>query len=471
MAERLTAAARSTLGRRRAEEIANAVDERARQIELVEATDHRSWLARHSTAEPDAARPRRRVASAPLRWSRLEECLDRLDDRLEAWAVVAAQGAGVDSADHPVVGIKDVIDVAGLSTCAGLPLGTVEPANDDAAVVARLRARGVPLLGKPVPTPWALNDPAPTLNPWDPGRTPGGSSAGSAVAVATGMCDATVDTQTAGDVLRPAAFNGVVGLKPSAGWVGIGATTRVAPSIDTIGMIARDVTSAAALFGLLRASKARHPRIAPIRWPPRLATIEWGRERANPAVREAFDATARRLATAGAEIQAMSGAQLGIDLDAVHAAHRIVTFAECATYHAERRRTYPEQFPPRARLVLDLGIITPQSACRSAQELRAVASRAVDVFLRGCDAALLPTVGSAAPARDTTGDNSLQIPWTLCGTPAISLPMGLDPEGMPLAIQLVAPTGADLQLLGVARWCETVLDPVPPVLATGTPGA
>jgi aspartyl-tRNA(Asn)/glutamyl-tRNA(Gln) amidotransferase subunit A len=120
---------------------------------------------------------------------------------------------------------------------------------------------------------------------------------------------------------------------------------------------------------------------------------------------------------------------------------------------------------------LDLGIITPQSAYHSAQELRASASLAVDVFLRGGDAALLPTAGSAAPARDTTGDNSLQIPWTLCGTPAISLPMGLDPDGMPLGIQLITPTGADHQLLAIARWCETMLEPLPPPLETGRPGA
>ena len=125
-----------------------------------------------------------------------------------------------------------------MPTRCGSALTATEPAPADATVVGRLRSAGAAIIGKTHCTEWALNDPAPTRNPWDDSRTPGGSSAGSAVAVAAGMCRATVDTQTAGDVLRPAAYNSVVGFKPTAGWAPLDGVIPVAPTIDTIGITA-----------------------------------------------------------------------------------------------------------------------------------------------------------------------------------------------------------------------------------------
>jgi Asp-tRNA(Asn)/Glu-tRNA(Gln) amidotransferase A subunit family amidase len=189
------------------------------------------------------------------------------DHRLRAWAWTgspddragAATTNGGPLASY-AVGIKDVIDVAGMPTRSGSLLTSRTPAPADAPVVARVRAAGAAVVGKTQCTEWALNDPAPTCNPWHPDRTPGGSSAGSAVAVVTGMCTATVDTQTAGDVVRPAAYNGVVGFKPTFGWAPLAGIQAVSPSVDTVGVMACEVEEAAAVAAAVAG-------VAPVRVP------------------------------------------------------------------------------------------------------------------------------------------------------------------------------------------------------------
>src|SRR5918996_176753 len=194
------------------------------------------------------------------------------DHRLRAWAWTgspddragAATTNGGPLASY-AVGIKDVIDVAGMPTRSGSLLTSRTPAPADAPVVARVRAAGAAVVGKTQCTEWALNDPAPTCNPWHPDRTPGGSSAGSAVAVVTGMCTATVDTQTAGDVVRPAAYNGVVGFKPTFGWAPLAGVQAGSPSVDTVGVMACEVGEAAAVAAAVAGDAARFdvPEVSP----------------------------------------------------------------------------------------------------------------------------------------------------------------------------------------------------------------
>lgn len=408
--------------------------------------------------------------------------IQRLDPTLRAWAALdldtaerAAAAAAGATAQRPLagvpVGIKDVFATAGLPTRAGSVLladrlaatasdGLVGDGGGDAPAVARLRQAGAVVIGKTACTELALNDPAPTRNPWDPTRTPGGSSAGSAVAVATGMCLASLDTQTAGDILRPAAYNGVVGFKPTYGTIPRQRVVPVAWTIDTVGVQTRRVTDAALLFAVL----AGRPGVGgPDGWawrgPPRLGLVR------DPLLDRA-DAQAQATTTQAVAVLRGAGAQttevwLDGALELAHAAHRVVAFCECAAVHEELLDRHAEQLGPKARTLLELGAVTPTTGYLRAQRLRRrLAARLQASFQEhGVDALVTPTATGPAPADlATTGDSSLQLPWTFVGLPAISLPVGLGETGMPLAIQLVGAAGADERLLAVARWCEQALD-------------
>jgi aspartyl-tRNA(Asn)/glutamyl-tRNA(Gln) amidotransferase subunit A len=414
--------------------------------------------------------------------------IQRLDPTLRAWAALdldaaertstAAATAGA-TAQRPLagvpVGIKDVFATAGLPTRAGSALladrlaatASDGPAGDggDAPAVARLRQAGAVLVGKTACTELALNDPAPTRNPWDPTRTPGGSSAGSAVAVATGMCLASLDTQTAGDILRPAAYNGVVGFKPTYGTIPRQGVVPVAWSIDTVGVQTRRVQDAALLFRVLAGRPARGAAAGtvggPAAWsrPPRLGLVR------DPLLDRA-DAQAQAATTQAVAVLRGAGAQtsevrLDEALELAHAAHRVVTFCECAAVHEELLDRHAEQLGPKARTLLELGAVTPATGYLRAQRLRRrLAARLQASFQQeGVDALVTPTATGPAPADlAATGDSSLQLPWTFVGLPAISLPVGLGETGMPLAVQLIGALGADERLLAVARWCEQALN-------------
>ncbi len=393
-------------------------------------------------------------------WERCRDRIEALEGSLRAWAWQAPLGdqrasAGAAGAlDGYVVGVKDIIDVAGMPTRAGSPLTSPDPVRADAPAVARLRAAGAAIAGKTQCTQWALNDPAPTRNPWVPDRTPGGSSAGSAVAVAAGMCTATIDTQTAGDVLRPAAYNGVVGLKPTIGWVTTDGSQPVAPTIDTIGVTARRADHAAAVAAAIADDPARFS-IGAVPGPPRLGVLtDPFADGTGPAVRANLRETLQRLADAGAKVAAAS---CPVDLSLLHAAHRIITFAECAAEHLAAAQGGLEGYGPRARELIDLGVVTPAHAYLHAQRVRRDTTRRLATMFSGADVILLPVVPEPAPSRATTGDSRLQIPWTLCGFPALSLPTGLSPTGLPLAIQFIAGLNDEPALLAAAHWSEQVL--------------
>jgi len=241
--------ASAVLGDLRAEEMRDRIIERVGQARRV------GQAAAFLAGQPPSRRAQCSPTLASAEAARMcHERIEALDADLRAIAWHATEhpvAAGATPAgatlDGFAVAIKDIIDVAGMPTRCGSALTATEPAPADATVVGLLRSAGAAIIGKTHCTEWALNDPAPTRNPWDASRTPGGSSAGSAVAVAAGMCRATVDTQTAGDVLRPAAYNGVVGFKPSSGWAPLDGVTPVAPTIDTIGITARHLSDAAAV--------------------------------------------------------------------------------------------------------------------------------------------------------------------------------------------------------------------------------
>lgn len=418
-----------------------------------------------------------RLAASDLRASCLRRIADH-DGELCAWAAVDSAGAQA-MAPGPLagvpIGVKDIIHVAGFPTRAGSRYYQARPERD-APAAERLRDAGAVILGKTACTEFATNDPAPTVSPWDAGRTPGGSSPGSAVAVATGMCFGTLDTQTAGDVLRPAAYNGIVGFKPTYGLVSREGTIGVAWSLDTLGVQARCAGDAELLFRHLRGTPAapgtengtpagsgaeigtparsgaengnghqRTPKLGLLKDPLLEGSTEMLRQPSSVAL---------ELARAGAPVDEITAAE---PLELAHAAHRVITFAECASLNADLYSRATAQIGPKFRELIELGMLTFAADYLRAQRVRARITRLLREQLSRFDAVLVPVAADVAPGRGTTGDSTLQIPWTFCGFPALSLPTGLSRDRLPLAVQLVAAPGSDTRLLRTARWCEAVL--------------
>jgi aspartyl-tRNA(Asn)/glutamyl-tRNA(Gln) amidotransferase subunit A len=411
--------------------------------------------------------------------------IEALDPLLRAWVTVDLEGARDAARErdreiklngHPrgplhgiPVGIKDVFCTNGLRTTACSPLLAQFIPDYDATSVQLLRANGAIILGKTVCTEFAANDPPRTLNPWNTSHTPGGSSSGSAVAVATHMCAATLDTQSAGDVLRPAAYNGIVGFKPTHGRISRYGMLPVAWSVDCAGVQAHTVEDVALMLQVLACpdpcdlSCSIHPvpdYMEMVRHQikaPRLGLVRnFFYDHSNEEVRQHTDHIVELLQQKGAICEEIS---LPEDMEIIYAAHRIVAFAECAAYHQEMFFQHNAEYGPKMHNLVELGLVTPASAYLQAQRLRRRARRNIQDSFNGFDALITPATPSTAP-KDTsmTGQPVLNIPWTYCGFPSIALPSGIGREGLPLGIQLVGPLFAEDKLFAVAHWCEDVLD-------------
>ncbi len=407
--------------------------------------------------------------------------IDALDGRLRAWVAidrvaVEAEAALLDREAragafrgplHGVpVGIKDIYDVAGLPTRANAAfLADAPPAASDAAPVAALRRAGALILGKTATTTFAMGDPAETVNPWNAAHTPAGSSSGSAAAVAAAMVPAALGTQTAGSILRPASFCGIVGFKPSFGRVSRAGVIPFAWSLDTMGPLTRSVADAALLLEVMtRPGWHTQPDAGPAQLPPRLGYVpRLFPERLHAEMAAMLDRVALAFAKAGARVEA---AALPDGSDLTLEAHHITMTVEGAAFHS---RTYPEhlhEYPPRLRTLVETGCLIPATAYLDAQRVRAaLRERTLPLFDR-FDALLVPAAAGPAPeGLGSTGDPSFNAPWTMFGLPAITLPGGRDAHGLPLGLQLVGRPQADEALLRVAAWCEQVLGPaaLPPL--------
>ena len=413
-----------------------------------------------------------------------------VDQRLQAWvrldaerALAAARAAeqalvaGAElSALHGVpFGAKDIFDSAGLATSAGFRPFSSRTPSTDAEPLARLKRAGAILLGKMVTTQFAFADPSPTRNPWSAERTPGGSSSGSAAGVAAQLVPLAFGSQTAGSILRPAAFNGVVGFKPTYGRISKRGVFPLAWSLDHVGVLTRSVEdcglflSAVAGYDPLDRASADQPLpsidLSAEPAPPRLGLAREALQHATPRLREHIMRVAAKFETAGARVEEVS---LGEPLDLIIAVHHVIMQTETAAAHWQLLEQYSGAYMPRLRAYVEVGRLLPGVLYLHAQRLRRRIREAMRRSLADLDALLLPTVGDVAPTRETTGDPSLQAPFTLVGFPSLSLPSGLaEPERLPLAIQLVAPAWQEAGLLAVGRWCEAQLPPIaaPPSLA------
>lgn len=435
------------------------------------------------TATQASAKVRKGELSPVALMESLLERIRQLEPSLKAWVTLDAKAA-LDAArasgeelkrDGPrgplhgiPIGIKDIFYTKGIATTACAPQYAGFVPTYDATSVARLKEAGAIVLGKAVTTQFAAGDPSPTVNPWHPARTPGGSSSGSAVAVATRMCPAALGSQTVGSTLRPAAYNGIVGFKPTYGRISRHGIIPYAWSLDTVGILVRSVEDAALLLQVMAGHDPRDASssVAPVadcvgtlkryQGPPRIGLVrEFFYEHAQEEVQRHTDGVVDRLRQAGATIQEV---RLPKSFQAHEAARTVVQHVEAAAFHQEMFARDPNAYGPILRRNLETGMLIPGVHYLQAQRVRRQFRSDMEGVLASVDALLTPATPSSAP-RDltTTGTPLFQGPWTSCGLPAIAIPAGLDSIGMPLGAQLAGAPFGEARLLAVAYWCETTL--------------
>ena len=410
--------------------------------------------------------------------------IDSLEPSLKAWvyldrdAVLAearAKAEEVVSARRPIgplhgvpIGLKDIYYTAGIPTTACSRLYADFVPDYDAATVARLRDAGALMLGKTVTTEFACLDPSMTVNPWNPAHTPGGSSSGSAAAVAANMCAAAMGSQTVGSVLRPAAYNGVVGFKPTYGRVSRYGIIPVSWSLDTAGWMTRTVRDAALLLNVMAGQDDRDPAASMLPTmdyaanldeppPPQVGVLSgYFHDNADAETRNHTKDVVEKLAKAGANITEMAPPD---SIETASEDQRIIMAVEAAAFHEPMYRTRSEEYQPLLREMLRWGLEIDSVTYSRALERRLQFIADMVRTAAQVDVLLTPsTPKPSQPDLTNTGNPMFQGPWTSCGLPAISVPSGLAESGMPLGIQLAASHYQEARLLSATRWCELVLD-------------
>lgn len=352
------------------------------------------------------------------------------------------------------VGVKDIFHVRGFPTGAGSRLPPEELAGEEGDAVERLRRSHALILGKTVSTEFAYFAPGPTRNPHNPAHTPGGSSSGSAAAVAAGLTPLALGTQTIGSVIRPAAFCGVVGFKPSRERIPATGVIPLSPTLDQIGFFTFDVESAA------YAAPALVPEWSPTSTsrPPTLA-VPTGPylEKASAPALEHFRDVVRILAAAGYSIWEEPAL---LDFEAVASRHQLILAAEAAQVHAVWFSRHAERYHPRTAELIRRGQQIDRAAleraCREAVEWRDKLRETMDQ--EGIHLWICPSAPGTAPrGLESTGDPVMNLPWTQAGFPVLTIPSGKDAAGLPYGLQLVARPGDDEQLLDWARGIERAI--------------
>ena len=355
------------------------------------------------------------------------------------------------------VGVKDIFDTAGAPSERGSALYAGRIAESDAVVVQNLRAAGAIIVGKTVTAELAMAHPGPTRNPWDLSRTSGGSSMGSAAAVAAGVVPLAIGSQTNGSVIRPAAFCGVVGFKPTFGRLSREGMFVTSETLDQVGGFARSVHDAAGLAAAMAGEPVE-------RWwlddatPPRLAALRTGEwDHADGTAQKRFQADVDRLAAAGNPI-AWPAPPPGLD-DAQRVLRTIMLYEEAHAMERDLsgRETLVSEIV-RTHLADGAAISDDRyhDALRQRERLREVFASWAAPF----DAIVTPPTVGEAPTPETTGDPRFCTRWSLLGAPAIVIPSGLGPSRLPLGVQLVAAPGDDRRLLAAAAWAEAILPPI-----------
>lgn len=410
----------------------------------------------------------------------VEACLAQIravDDSIQAWAFLdpeyaLSQARALDQYRlegrptgplHGVpIAIKDIFDTADMPTEYGSPIHAGRTPSHDATAVALLRGAGALIMGKAVTTEFAFLNPGKTRNPHNPDHTPGGSSSGSAAAVAANMVPLAIGSQTAGSTIRPAAYCGVIGFKPTHGLISRHRVSPLSRTLDHVGLFARTLDDIALLAEQLVAFDENDPDTRPGAQvpyssisaeepplPPMFAFIKtpmW--ERADEDTREGFAEIAEQLGAQVEEVELFPSAN-----DAWQW-HQTIMGAEVA-HNFERewqnhRALLSEQLRGQIERGREVRALDYQRALSQSAPLH---GSFVELFEQRYDAILTPAAPSAAPqGLSSTGDPCFCTLWTLCGMPSITLPLLQSSDGLPMGVQLVGPRGGDARLLRTARW-------------------
>jgi len=356
------------------------------------------------------------------------------------------------------IGIKDIIDTADQPTRYGSPIYADHRPARDATCVDLLRQTGAVSLGKTATTEFAGPAPAATVNPHARDHTPGGSSSGSAAAVADFMVPAALGTQTLGSAIRPAAFCGVVGFKPSYGLLPLDGVKPGAPTMDTVGILVRRAEDIAVLLSALtptldwERTVPSTPRIVVLQAP------QW--DKAQMETREAIVRAGDTFASAGARIEEGDGATT---LDSLTQSAWTILRYENAQHLAREHKSHRDLLSPVLAAFLDRAAEVSRADYDAALAAADAARGDIDRLMATCDAILTAAVPGEAPAGlASTGDPVFNAAWTLAHLPCVALPAGTGPRGLPTGIQLVARRDGDAALAALARWAEAALAACPP---------
>ena len=404
----------------------------------------------------------------------VDRCLQRIardEARLHAWVYVDERGA-IEEAErlgelarrgellgplHGIpIGVKDIIDVQGLATEAGSPLLAGRIAPQDAPLVARLRAAGAIILGKTVTTEFACFDPSPTRNPWNLEHTPGGSSSGSAAAVASEMCLAALGSQTGGSITRPAAYCGVAGLKPTFGRVDTAGVVPISRHLDHVGPLARRAADLWPMFAVMAGLDNADEPLPELASPPRLSVIgDFFLQEADDTVRDVTVAASDALLRSGASLQMLD---LPDSFVLVLAMHRCLMAVDAAETHLQTYAKHADAYGPHVRALIDEGLATLAIDYALALRHQDQFRRDMEAILQQDGIAVTPAAPTAAPrGLESTGDPRFNSPWSHAGLPTVTIPCGVTPDGLPCGLQLIGPPRQEKRLLSIAAWCERAL--------------
>jgi len=416
----------------------------------------------------------------------VRDCLDRIEaheDAIQAWQYLNADNAlsearsrdDMRASGRPIgrlhgvpVGIKDIMDTAFIPTERGTPIYEGRVPKKDAVVVERLRSAGAVIMGKTVTTEFAVMHPGKTRNPFDPKRTPGGSSSGSAAAVASYMVPGALGTQTNGSMIRPASHCGVVGFKPTFGLIPRTGILMLSKLLDTVGVFGRSVEDAALLAEVLMGADvgdsdtghlAAVPPLSLIAnqdptMPPRLAfarTPVWDQTEAD--TREAFDELCAALADAIVDMP--------IPEDCSHAVeqHRLIMNADLAHYLRREFETHGDRISDTLKSQIEEGRTILAMDYARAVSFKEALTEAVEEMFEEVDAIITPASTGEAPLNPETGTGNpvFCTLWQFCGLPSVSLPLLQGTNGLPVGVQVVGRRGDDGRLLRTANWIMKTL--------------
>ncbi len=388
-------------------------------------------------------------ADSKTRESGVNACLERIkseDPSIHAWVqVLPEKPTGEGKLSGIPFAAKDVIETRGLATEYGSPLYKGRVGTADAQIIQDLRRRGAILLGKTHTAAFAMRDPAPTRNPRNLNHTPGGSSSGSAAAVAAGMVPFALGTQTAGSVLRPASYCGVTGFKPTFGVVPLKGVLQYSKSVDTLGFFTPAVSDVLLLWDALGHDTGRDEDIT-FGVPDPMPKVE-------PAMAEAFGKAVSSLTRAGISSRPVDISGM---LEQLFDAHHIVSTYEGARFHEQRWKEYGDRLGYAAKLVQE-GLAISTADYDNARLFISKAGARMKENFRATPVILVPAATGPAPeGLSYTGDAKMNAPWTALGTPAISIPMPVG-DALPLGLQLVAAPGEDARVLRSAVRADRIL--------------